>query len=270
MSDRHERRELDHIERELRDELAVERENTRLLREIVVSLSATSILLTQLELDEGATPMSTTPPPVQPITGVALGTTGYFQASAIPAGSQLKAGTNFAFSTGDPSITLAPSPDGDPTKIAASVSATETLTSFGITVTATSLSGAALSVTVTVPVLPAGVTGGVPATGIGVVQIPASVVLPPPPPGSVTLAVVPSTVSLSLASSPTVQLAATDTPASGPATPVTATSTYASNAPAIATVSASGLVSGVSVGTAVVTITDPAGNVSTVPVTVGA
>jgi hypothetical protein len=193
--------------------------------------------------------------------GVAQGTTGYFSASTLPIASKLKVGTTPQFRTGDTSVTLGPTPDGDPFKVAASVALTDALPSFGLTVFGTSLDGSVISSDFTIPILPAGSTGGVPATGFDLTQITAAAagVTTPPPPGSP----VASPAAVTVAAGATQQLAVTET--SGD---VTATSTYVSDNTAVATVSAAGLITGVTPGAANVTVTDAAGNKVVVPVTV--
>lgn len=195
--------------------------------------------------------------------GVALGTTGYFSASTLPLASKLKLGTAPSFTTGDTSVTLSASPDGDPFKVAAAVALTETLTSFGITVSGTSLDGTAISSNFSIPVLPAGTTGGVPATAFDLIQIPNPAAPPPPPPPPPPVTPVASPASVSLAVGATQPLSVTET--SGD---VTASSTYASDNNAVATVDTTGVITGVSAGSANVTVTDAQGNSTVVPVTV--
>src|ERR1700730_8498616 len=83
---------------------------------------------------------------IMAITGVVAGASGTFQYSLLPAGSLgLKAGTVATFSADDPSVTLGPSPDGDVTKVVASVPATDTGASFNLTVSGTNTAGTAIS-----------------------------------------------------------------------------------------------------------------------------
>jgi len=247
---------------ELRKIEADEREIAGLLREDVLSKSATAFSLRQINFEGGHMAIDPTK------NGVVQGTTGYFQASTLPIGSLLKPGTVPTFSTGDTSVTLAPTPDGDPNKIAASVALTEALPSFGLTISGTALDGTAISTTFNIPVLPAGSTGGVPATGFDLTQVTAAAAgvgggTGPGTGGTGTLSVTPSTASLSLASGATQQLTPTDSNTA-------AAFTYVSDTPTVATVSSTGLITPVSVGTANITITDGAGNTSVVPVTVTA
>jgi hypothetical protein len=241
-------------------------EITSLLSRVVVAISATGIRLIQLNALDAPAPQGAHDMPIDPtLNGIAKGTTGYFQASPLPAGGQLKAGTGFTFTTGDTSVSLGPTPSGDATMIAATVAAGETLPSFGLTVSAIALDGTPLQTTFTIPVLPGGSTGGTPATSIDLNQITAAAAggttTPPPPPPVNPVA---SPASVSVAVGATQALAISET--SGD---VTSTSTFASDNPAVATVDGTGVVTGISAGNANVLVTDASGNSTTVPVTVG-
>jgi hypothetical protein len=62
-------------------------------------------------------------------SGITPGGSGLFQATLTPAGSGFPAGSpapTYAWSSDDSNVSFAPSPDGDPTKIQASVPASDT------------------------------------------------------------------------------------------------------------------------------------------------
>jgi len=93
------------------------------------------------------------------ITGVTAGGSGTFQETPAPAGSLgLQAGSVPTYSVDDPAVTLGPSPDGDVTKVVASVPATDTGASFNLTVSGTNTAGSAISSVFNIPILPAAAT----------------------------------------------------------------------------------------------------------------
>jgi len=85
------------------------------------------------------------------ITGIKPGASNTFQATLLPAGSSLQSGPSFAVD--DPAVTLAPSPDGDVTKIVATVPATDTATSFNMKVSGVNVDGTTPSHVFTIPIL---------------------------------------------------------------------------------------------------------------------
>ena len=85
------------------------------------------------------------------ITGIKPGASNTFQATLLPAGSSLQSGPSFAVD--DPLVTLAPSPDGDVTKIVATVPATDTATSFNMKVSGVNVDGTTPSHVFSIPIL---------------------------------------------------------------------------------------------------------------------
>ena len=61
---------------------------------------------------------------------IVVGTTGVFQVTPTPPGSAVPAADVITFAASDPSITIAVSPDADPTKVMVGAPAGSTLTSF--------------------------------------------------------------------------------------------------------------------------------------------
>jgi len=98
---------------------------------------------------------------------VNAGSAGTFQ--VVPNGA-LAASPSIAWSlaTPDPGVVLSGSPDGDPTKIVATVAASDTNASFTLNVSAISSSGTALSDSQLVQIVPAPPT---PATSLTIVQL---------------------------------------------------------------------------------------------------
>lgn len=61
---------------------------------------------------------------------IVVGTTGVFQVTPTPPGSAVPKADTITFAASDPSITVAASPDGDPTKAVVGVPSGSALTSF--------------------------------------------------------------------------------------------------------------------------------------------
>lgn len=149
------KRDLHHIAQEADSIRGTLAELTSLLRLFVVGIPTEKLQVTQII---GGKSM--------PVNGVALGGTGTFKVSPIPANGQFQSGAIPQWSTGDTSISLTPSADG--LSCDAAVGAGETLPSFGLTVSVTSSNGNPLTKTVSVPVLAA---VPVPATDLSIDQI---------------------------------------------------------------------------------------------------
>jgi hypothetical protein len=122
---------------ELHDIVESLREITSLLRRAVLGISATTGTITQIGIGE---PM---------IIGVKVGLSGTFQ---VTWNGAIKQGST-TWKTGDPSVTLTASPDGDTTKVIATVATGETLPSFGLTASAVSSDGSTITSDASIPVL---------------------------------------------------------------------------------------------------------------------
>ena len=106
------------------------------------------------------------------LTGVPVGGSGTFQESPLPVGSAgLQTGTVPSYSVDDPLVTLSASPDGDPTKVVASVGAGDTGTSFNMTVSGTNTLGNPISSVFNIAILPAVTPPPVPSTGFDLNQL---------------------------------------------------------------------------------------------------
>lgn len=100
----------------------------------------------------------------QMITGTVVGQSSTFQETPVPATNFVPLQSAPVFTVDDTLVTLAPSPDGDVTKVVATVAASDTAASYNLTVTGVNGAGVSVSHKFNIPILP----------------------LPPPPPQQIT------------------------------------------------------------------------------------
>lgn len=101
---------------------------------------------------------------LMPIVGTVVGASSTFQETPVPATNFVPLQSGPVFTVDDTLVTLSASPDGDPTKVVATVAATDTGAVYNITVSGVNGLGTTVSHTFAVPILP----------------------LPPPPPQQIS------------------------------------------------------------------------------------